>query len=171
MAAVEKLPLVVVVANNQYAYSTSNTRQYACEDLILRAAGYGVTGYKIDGTDPKMCVETMQKAVAAARNGGGPQMIVADLLRLVGHGEHDDFSYVNHALKNSPIGRDCLQVAREQILAEGWMTEGDLTQLRDQSHAEVEKACSTAMREPLPNPHEEDWCALSTRSLSEGKVH
>ena len=43
------LPLVVIVANNQYAYSTPNSRQYACEDLVQRAAGYGVAGYKIDG--------------------------------------------------------------------------------------------------------------------------
>lgn len=168
MAAVEKLPLVVIVANNQYAYSTPNTRQYACEDLMQRAAGYGVTGYKIDGTDPRACVETVHEAVARARAGEGPQMVVADLLRLVGHGEHDDFSYVNHALKTLPIGRDCLQVAREQLLAEGWSTDLQIDSLRDQAHAEVEEACATALREPAPNPNEEDWSALSTPALREG---
>ena len=119
MAAVEKLPLVVIVANNQYAYSTSTARQYACEDLIQRAAGYGVAGYKIDGTDLTMCVEVVHEAVARARAGAGPQMVVADLLRLVGHGEHDDFHYMNHALKLAPIGRDCLDVAREQLTSAG----------------------------------------------------
>jgi len=170
VAAVEKLPLVVVVANNQYAYSTRTTRQYACEDLIQRAAGYGVMGHKIDGTDPRACVEVVHEAVARARAGQGPQMIVADLLRLVGHGEHDDFSYVNHDLQSSPIGRDCIQVAKEQILEQGWSTEADLRAWRDKARTEVEEACATANREPRPDPSEEDWCALSTRNLAEGST-
>ena len=168
VAAVEKLPLVIVVANNQYAYSTGTERQYACQDLIQRAAGYGVMGYKIDGTDPRACVETVHEAVARARAGEGPQMVVADLLRLVGHGEHDDFNYVNHDLKNSPIGRDCILVARQQILEAGWATDADLKAWRDKARAEVDEASAAANREPRPDPNEEDWCALSVRSLAEG---
>ncbi len=168
MAAVEKLPLVVVVANNQYAYSTPTSRQYACADLVDRAAGYGVRGYKIDGTDPAACFEVVGEAVARARAGGGPQMIVADLLRLVGHGEHDDAHYVNHALKVSPIGRDCLEVARAQITAEGWMSASQLEAQRESLLSDVESAFATALREPLPDPSLEDWCALSTKSLAEG---
>ncbi len=168
MAAVEKLPLVVVVANNQYAYSTPNSRQYACEDLVQRAAGYGVPGYKIDGTDPAACIEVVHEAVARARAGEGPQMVVADLLRLVGHGEHDDFHYMSHALKVSPIGRDSLDVAREQITAAGWATSAQFDKLRAQCSTEVENACSIAVREPLPDPNLEDWCALHTRRLAEG---
>jgi acetoin:2,6-dichlorophenolindophenol oxidoreductase subunit alpha len=168
MAAVEKLPLVVIVANNQYAYSTPTTRQYACDDLVQRAVGYGVTGHKIDGTDPTACVETVHDAVARARAGEGPQLIVADLLRLVGHGEHDDFHYMNHALKISPIGRDCNEVACEQMMTKGWLTKAQLDSMREQIQAEVEKICAEALRDPLPNPSEEDWCALSYRALAEG---
>jgi pyruvate dehydrogenase E1 component alpha subunit/2-oxoisovalerate dehydrogenase E1 component alpha subunit len=97
-------------------------------------------------------------------------MIVADLLRLVGHGEHDDFNYVNHALKNSPIGRDCIQVAQEQMLAHGWSTEEELKAMRERARAEVEEACATANREARPDPNEEEWCALSTRYLAEGSA-
>lgn len=168
MAAVEKLPLVVVVANNQYAYSTPTSRQYACEDIVQRAAGYGVASFKIDGTDPLACIETVHEAVARARDGGGPQMVVADLLRLVGHGEHDDFHYVSHALKVSPIGRDCIEVAAAQLAERGWAGSAQIESMREQAQAEVEEACGAAMREPLPNPGEEDWCALSTRRLAEG---
>ena len=67
MAAVEKLPLVVVVANNQYAYSTPTSQQYACADLVDRAIGYGVRGHKIDGTDPQACFDVVGEAVARAR--------------------------------------------------------------------------------------------------------
>ena len=168
LAAVEKLPLVLILANNQYAYSTPNTRQYACEDLVQRAVGYGVAGYKIDGTDPQACLEVVHEAVARARAGGGPQMVVADLLRLAGHGEHDDFEYLNHALKHGPVGRDCLEVAQEQMLAHGWVTTAQIEAIRKQAQAEVEEACGVALREPLPNPTDEDWSALHTRSLCEG---
>ena len=170
MAAVEKLPLVVVVANNQYAYSTPTSQQYACGDLVDRAIGYGVRGHKIDGTDPQACFDVVGEAVARARAGEGPQMVVADLLRLVGHGEHDDAHYVNHALKVSPIGRDCLDVARTQIGAAGWMTPSQIDALREQLQAEVESAFATALREPLPDPNLEDWRALSTTSLAEGRA-
>jgi pyruvate dehydrogenase E1 component alpha subunit/2-oxoisovalerate dehydrogenase E1 component alpha subunit len=168
LVAVEKLPLVVVVANNQYAYSTPTARQFACADLIDRAAGYGVRGYKLDGTDPQACLDTVGEAVARARIGEGPQLVVADLLRLVGHGEHDDAHYVSHALKISPIGRDCLEVAREQMLAEGWATQGQLDSMREQAQSEVEAACTTALREPQPDPNLEDWRVLATASLAEG---
>ncbi len=168
MAAVEKLPLIVVVANNHYAYSTPTSRQFACADLVDRAAGYGVRGHKLDGTDPQACLDVVGEAVARARVGEGPQLVVADLLRLAGHGEHDDAHYVNHALKVSPIGRDCLDVAREQMLAAGWVTPAVLDSFREQAVSQVETACATALREPQPDPNLEDWCALSTRSLAEG---
>jgi pyruvate dehydrogenase E1 component alpha subunit/2-oxoisovalerate dehydrogenase E1 component alpha subunit len=168
MAAVEKLPLVLVVANNQYAYSTPTSRQFACADIVDRALGYGVRGHKLDGTDPQACLDVVGDAVARARAGEGPQLVVADLLRLAGHGEHDDASYVNHALKISPIGRDCLEVAREQMIVAGWITPAQLAAMREQADGEVEAAFGTALREPLPDPNLEDWRVLATQSLAEG---
>ena len=89
-AAIEKLPLVLIVANNHYAYSTPNDREFACRDLADRAAGYGAEAQSVDGTDLTACLKVVGGAVARARAGHGPQMIVATLLRLCGHGEHDD---------------------------------------------------------------------------------
>src|SRR5687768_16306390 len=119
-AAVEKLPLVLVIANNHYAYSTPSERQFACESLIDRADGYGVEGHTVDGTDLGACLKALGQAVQRARDGQGPQMIVARLLRLCGHGEHDDAGYVDAELKASPVGRDCLKVAEQQLLARKW---------------------------------------------------
>jgi len=81
-AAVEKLPLVLVVANNQYAYSTPTSRQFACHDLADKAAGYGVEVDSVDGTDLDACLKAVGQAVAQARAGHGPHMVVATLLRL-----------------------------------------------------------------------------------------
>src|SRR2546426_4884693 len=116
-AAVEKLPLVLVVANNQYAYSTPNHLQFACRALTDKAPGYGVEATQVDGTDLAGCLRHCGEAVARARSGRGPQMVVANLLRLCGHGEHDDAGYIDPKLKASPLGRDCLK-GSEQLLME-----------------------------------------------------
>jgi pyruvate dehydrogenase E1 component alpha subunit/2-oxoisovalerate dehydrogenase E1 component alpha subunit len=167
-AAVEKLPLVVIVADNQYAYSTPNTRQFACHSLVERAAGYGVKGHAVDGTDLEACLNTLKSAVNDARGGGGPQLIVAKLLRLCGHGEHDDASYIDPKLKASPLGRDCLAVAENQIVAQEWASEAEVQNWREAASREVEEAVNQVQREPAPDPFKEYWSALASKHLAEG---
>jgi len=167
-AAVERLPLVLVVANNQYAYSTPNQRQFACRDLADKAAGYGLSARHADGTDLEDCLRVVAAAVDDARAGGGPQMVVARLLRLCGHGEHDDAHYIDPQLKRSALGRDCLAVAQERLLREGWADANAIRALRLNAAREVDEAVATVQREPPPDPYTEDWCALSSRHLSEG---
>lgn len=167
-AAVERLPLVVVVADNQYAYSTPNTRQFACRSLVQRAAGYGVTGHEIDGTDLQACLKTLRAAVQNARAGGGPQMVVASLLRLCGHGEHDDASYIDPKLKSSPLGRDCLDLAEKRIVQSAWASQGQVQRWREESALHVDEAVAQVQREPAPDPFRESWSALSSRHFAEG---
>ncbi len=168
-AAVEKLPLVLIVADNQYAYSTPTSRQFACRDLADRAAGYGVDSHSVDGTDLSACLKVVGDAVARARAGRGPQMVVATLLRLCGHGEHDDASYIDPKLKASPVGRDCLKVAEEHLLRQKWADTGALAVLRGEIVREIEEAVAQVQREPTPDPFTEDWRALSTGHLNEGQ--
>jgi pyruvate dehydrogenase E1 component alpha subunit/2-oxoisovalerate dehydrogenase E1 component alpha subunit len=167
-AAVEKLPLVLVIANNQYAYSTPTSRQFACHDLADRAAGYGVEPHSVDGTDMAACLETLGRAVARAREGHGPQLVVATLLRLCGHGEHDDAGYVDPKLKTSPAGRDCLKVAEDFLIRQKWMDASQLAALRNRLVLDVEEAVAQVQREPAPDPFTQDWCAISTEHLNEG---
>lgn len=166
-AAVEKLPLVVVVANNQYAYSTPTARQFACADLVDRAIGYGIAGHKADGTNLADCLRVVHGAVQAARAGGGPQLIVADLLRLVGHGEHDDAHYVDKQLKQQPVGQDCLECSKEFIVSSGWATLDEVNAWRREAEEDVDSTAARVMREPAPDPAEDDWSALSTASLAD----
>ncbi len=168
-AAVEKLPLVLVIANNQYAYSTPNARQFACESLLERAAGYGVQGVSADGTDLEDCLQAVEQAVARARAGAGPQWVVASLLRLCGHGEHDDAGYVDSKLKASRLGRDCLRLAEERLLQREWADATTLGSWREDVVGQVESAVAKVQREPGPDPYHEDWCALASRHLSEGQ--
>jgi pyruvate dehydrogenase E1 component alpha subunit/2-oxoisovalerate dehydrogenase E1 component alpha subunit len=166
-AAVEKLPLVLVVANNRYAYSTPNERQFACASLMDKAAGYGVTAHEADGTDLAACLQIVGQAVARARQGHGPQMVVAHLLRLCGHGEHDDAHYIDARLKSSPLGRDCLQVAEELMWRQGWADEKTTRRLRQELAQVLEETLAKVQREPAPDPHLENWSALASRHLVE----
>jgi acetoin:2,6-dichlorophenolindophenol oxidoreductase subunit alpha len=171
-AAVEKLPLVLVVTNNQFAYSTPTNRQFACGDLIDKAVGYGVKGHSVDGTDLAACLKTIGSAVHNARDGGGPQFVVASSLRLSGHGEHDDSHYIPPTLKEAHLGRDCLAVAEEHILSEKWADATTLEAWNRDSHTQVEEAVAHSLREAAPDPAREDWCALSSRHLQEGpEIH
>ena len=167
LAAVEKLPLVMVIANNQYAYSTPNSRQFACRDLVDRARAYGVTGITVDGTDLEQCLTVVGGAVEQARRGNGPQMIVATLLRLCGHGEHDDGHYIDSKLKAAPLGRDCLLVAEDYILKHKWAGAKDLAGWREEAVLQVDETVAIVQREPAPDPAREDWCALSSRHLTD----
>src|SRR5476651_1627521 len=136
-AAVEKLPLVLIVADNQYAYSTPTARQFACDDLASKAIGYGVESHSVDGTDLSACLKIVGGAVAKARAGDGPQLVVAKLLRLCGHGEHDDSSYVDPKLKNSPLGLDCLKTAGEFLLRQKWTDAATLATWRGEIVSEI----------------------------------
>lgn len=167
-AGVEKLPLILIVANNQYAYSTPTARQFACRSLVDRAAGYGLTGHTVEGNDLTACLKVVGDAVSHARAGGGPQFILANLLRLCGHGEHDDAHYIDPGLKSSPLGRDCLKVAEEHLLAQNWVDAADLESWRVETLKTIEEVISQVQREPAPDPYAEDWSALSSESLLEG---
>jgi pyruvate dehydrogenase E1 component alpha subunit/2-oxoisovalerate dehydrogenase E1 component alpha subunit len=162
--AIEKLPMVVVVANNQVSYSTFNERSFACRDLVERAAAYGMRGVSIDGTDAEACLATVGDAIDRARRGEGPQMVVATLLRLQGHGTHDDASYVPKELRDR-YG-DCIELAPQRMVADGVLAEADVARLWEDVKAEVQQAVDQARSEPEPDPDEEDWCAFSVRDLA-----
>jgi pyruvate dehydrogenase E1 component alpha subunit/2-oxoisovalerate dehydrogenase E1 component alpha subunit len=162
LAAVEKLPLVIAVANNQFAYSTPTDRQFACADLVDRAIGYGIDGHRVDGTDLAECLEVFGRAVARARAGHGPQLVVGRLLRLTGHGAHDDATYVPEALKQTELGRDCLERARQHLLDHGLATVAELEQWDREAVHDVQLAVATAQKDPVPEAAGEDWRALSS---------
>ncbi len=109
-AAVQNLPLVLFIQNNQYAYSTPTRLNCVAKDFVDKAVGYGIEGVQVDGNDVLAVYETAKKAIDKARNGGGPTLIESITMRMKGHAEHDDFFYVpkdfyNEWLKKDPIVR------------------------------------------------------------------
>jgi pyruvate dehydrogenase E1 component alpha subunit/2-oxoisovalerate dehydrogenase E1 component alpha subunit len=110
-AAVQRCPMVVVVENNGYAYSTPTRMQCAAERLVDKAAGYGVPGVRVDGNDVLAVHHVTRDAVARARAGEGPTLIECMTFRRKGHAEHDNQRYVpageveQWAEQNDPLDR------------------------------------------------------------------
>jgi len=161
------VPLVVVATNNHYAYSTPNEREFACAELVDRAKGYGFEGYNLDGTELSACLEVIGSAVKRARAGRPPQMVVASTLRLSGHGEHDDASYVTDEIKREPFAQDCLKRAEKLIVDLTLVDAKTLQGWREDAAAQVDQAITTAQKEAAPVAEEENWCAISTRELAD----
>ena len=104
LAGVRRLPVVFVIDNNQWAYSTPAHLGYAVEHLADRAAGYGFEGVVVDGTDVLAVYREARRAIEKAREGGGPTLIESVTLRMEGHAVHDDASTCQARCSRS--GRD-----------------------------------------------------------------
>jgi TPP-dependent pyruvate/acetoin dehydrogenase alpha subunit len=165
IAAVEQVPLVIVATNNHYAYSTPNDREFACADLVDRAKGYGFEGYSIDGTDLTTCLDAIEGAVKRASAGRPPQLVVASVLRLSGHGEHDDASYVTDEIKRQPFAQDCLKLAEKKTVDLELADAATLKSWKEDAAKQVDEAIAIAQQEPAPDAANEDWSAISTREL------
>lgn len=165
IAAVEQVPLVIVATNNHYAYSTPNEREFACADLVERAKGYGFEGYSIEGTDLNACLDVIGSAVKRARAGRPPQLVVTSVLRLSGHGEHDDAKYVTDEIKRQPFAQDCLKLTEKKIVDLGLADTATLQSWKDEAAQKVDEAIETAQKEAAPDGDKEDWRAISTREL------
>ena len=163
--AVDKLPMVLVVANNQVSYSTFNDRSFVCDDLVRRAAGYGMRGVSIDGTDAEACLWAIGDAIARARNDEGPQMVVATLLRLQGHGTHDDASYIPAELRERFA--DCMENTPKRMIDDGIIDQATVDQMWISVKDEISAAYERIKNDPTPDPKTEDWSALSMSDLTE----
>jgi TPP-dependent pyruvate/acetoin dehydrogenase alpha subunit len=154
-AAVQRCPLVVVVENNRYAYSTPSSKQCAAERLADKAAGYGIPGVRADGNDVIAAYEVTRDAVARARRGEGVTLVELMTYRRKGHAEHDNQSYVpageieRWARENDPLDR----YARRLTGSEG-VAAAELESLDARVQAEIDDATDVAERSPPPEPRD-----------------
>jgi pyruvate dehydrogenase E1 component alpha subunit/2-oxoisovalerate dehydrogenase E1 component alpha subunit len=134
---------------------------------VDRAVGYGVAGHEVDGTDLSECLRVVGEAIGNARAGQGPKLVVASLLRLCGHGEHDDAGYVDPEFKQMQLGRDCLKVAEAELITRRWVEPAQLARWRSDKIVQIEELVAQVQHEPTPDPFGEDWSAISSRHLGE----
>src|SRR5437588_7087092 len=146
-AGVQRLPVIFVLENNQYAYSTPLDKQFAV-DPIKRAATYGFPGISIDGNDVEAVFEATRQARERALEGGGPTLIEATTMRMHGHAAHDDMRYVPVELIEQWRRRDPIEL-QERRLAE---IDVDVAAVRAAVEVEIEAGVREALEMPMPDP-------------------
>jgi pyruvate dehydrogenase E1 component alpha subunit/2-oxoisovalerate dehydrogenase E1 component alpha subunit len=153
LAAVQRCPLVVIVENNRYAYSTPTEQQCAAERLADKAAGYGIPGARADGNDVLEVYRLTREAVDRARRGEGVTLLELMTYLRKGHAEHDNQSYVpdgeieRWAAENDPLDR-YMKLLTE---VEGFASE--VLQVTDaRVTAEIDRATEEAEASPPPEP-------------------
>ena len=151
-AAVFDVPVVFLIENNKYAYSTPNIRQYRCEHLVDRAKGYGVEGFSADGNDMVALHLLARRLVADLRRRPRAVLLECDTMRMRGHGEHDDFSYVPRDLLDEYAKRDPIQSGWRQLMAANLASREELDQMERDCREEVNSAYHQALSEPPPAP-------------------
>lgn len=158
-ASVFQVPVVFIVENNQFAYSTPLARQMRTENIADRAAGYGMPGIAIDGNDFFQVHETVAEAVDHARRGGGPALIECKTMRMRGHAIHDNMSYVPRELLTEWERRDPVLVLETQLREMGMLDDAGQKALMDRIERELDEAQAFAENAPLPDP------AMLTRGI------
>jgi pyruvate dehydrogenase E1 component alpha subunit len=167
VAGVRRLPVVLILENNQFAYSTPNDHEFAV-DPVERAAAYGFPGVKVDGNDVEAVFAAAAEACDRARSGDGPTLIEAVTMRMHGHGAHDDMRYVPKELFEEWSRRDPIERHEERLRAEGYDTEA----LRASVREELERETEWALAQPMPDPETANDGVFATEDpeLGDGKA-
>ncbi len=153
-AAVQNLPLVIIIENNQYAYSSPNSIEFAADKLSDRAIGYGCYGTTIDGTDIELVYEECKKAVEQARKDGIPALVETITMRMRGHAEHDDAGYVPKEIFEYWEKRDPIKRYEEFLFSQGIYTQSEVDEIKKSVSKEMKDAIDYALEIPYPNAEE-----------------
>jgi len=167
-SAVQRLPVIFVLENNQYAYSTPLSLQFAV-DPVERARTYGFPGERVDGNDAEAVFEATRRARERALAGSGPTLIEAVTMRMHGHAAHDDMRYVPPALLSAWRERDPIERQEKRLAALGV----DVEALRAEVAREVERAAQQALEMPMPDPagaRSGVFCEAEAEPLGDGQA-
>src|SRR5205807_2077144 len=167
-AGVQKLPVVFVLENNQYAYSTPLDKQFAV-DPVQRAAAYGFVGVTVDGNDAEAVFEVCRAARERALAGEGPTLIEAVTMRMHGHAAHDDMKYVpkeqvEEWRKRDPIDRQSSRLSGLGV---------DVDSLKAEVRAEIDAAAEEALAASMPDPStalDGVFCTGEAEPLGDGRA-
>lgn len=162
LAAVLQVPVVFVCNNNQFAYSTPLSRQARVPDVASRAAGYGIPGVIVDGNDVVGVYRATREAVARARRGEGPTLLECKTMRMRGHSEHDDASYVPRQLLEEWRGKDPIQRFETRLREQGSLDDAGVARVAKRIADELEAAVAWAEASPFPEGKDVEQGVYST---------
>jgi TPP-dependent pyruvate/acetoin dehydrogenase alpha subunit len=170
-AGVHRLPVVFVLENNQFAYSTPNRLEFAV-DPVTRAESYGFDGVKVDGNDVEAVFDAASQAVDRAREGGGPTLIECETMRMHGHGAHDDMSYVPPEMLEEWRARDPIELYAERLVSQHGFSRHDVDEIREEVRRQVDECAEKALASPMPEPDQalEGVFAEGFEALGDGEA-
>jgi pyruvate dehydrogenase E1 component alpha subunit len=153
VSAIHRLPVVWVVNNNAYAYSTPNELEFAVPTIAERASAYGMPGVRVDAQDVLDVYRMAHEAVERARNGGGPTLIECLSLRWRGHAGHDPAKYVpKELLEEHMKHKDPVRRFEELLRSRDVVSEQDARALDEAVKLEFEAGYEFALSSPFPEP-------------------
>ena len=153
-ATVQKLPMVVVIENNGYAYSTPTTRQSALKRLADKAVAFGCAGETVDGNDVFAVYDATKRAIERARNGEGVTLLEVVTFRMKGHAEHDNAAYVPPELIEEWKKKDPIARFEAALIQQGHAKQEDFDAIQKRVRDEVDRATDEAEKSPMPKPQE-----------------
>jgi pyruvate dehydrogenase E1 component alpha subunit len=151
LASVQKLPVVFICNNNQYAYSTPLAAQMACEHVADRGPAYAMPSEIVDGNDVFAVHDAALRAAAHARAGRGPYLLECKTFRMTGHSAHDAAHYVPQSLLDEWGKLDPIVRLENRMLADGWASREEIAAMRAAVVREVDEAVEWAERSPWPD--------------------
>ncbi|MEM7130342.1 MAG: thiamine pyrophosphate-dependent dehydrogenase E1 component subunit alpha [Chloroflexota bacterium] len=152
LAAIQKAPFVLIIENNQYAYSTPITYAMAIEDIAERAAGYGIPGTVVEGNDVEAVYGVTKEAVDRARSGGGPTLIECKTMRMLGHAIHDGAEYVPKDLLAEWEAKNPVEQFEKKLLRERVADQEEIDEIKHRCEVEITDAIEFAESSPWPDP-------------------
>ncbi len=155
LAAIWNLPVIFVVENNGYAESTSVDYAVASDSYVDRAAGFGMPGITVDGTDFFAVYEAAGEVIRRAREGGGPSLLECKMIRFYGHFEGDAQTYRGPGeTEANREHRDCLKIFTARLLEAGVVETGELARIDSHVADLIDDAVDAAKSAPLPSAAE-----------------
>jgi pyruvate dehydrogenase E1 component alpha subunit len=152
IAAVMRLPVIFIVENNQFAYSTPISGQMASASIAGRAEGYGIAGEQVDGNDVVAVYDATTRAAVRARAGEGPTLLECVTMRMHGHAEHDPADYVPKELFEEWAKRDPIELFERRLLDAGILDAGEAERVREAVLERVRHDVARARQDPMPDP-------------------
>jgi 2-oxoisovalerate dehydrogenase E1 component len=158
MAAVLKVPFVLIIENNGYAFSTPSSEQYASGTLAERGASYGIPGVRVDGGDALAVLREVSAAVARARRGEGPTLIESVVGRMRGHSEGDDsFQLLPQDERKRNEEADPVLRFERMMLSRGAASREYFEELARKASDLVLEAVDRALASPDPDASSAGW--------------
>ena len=153
-AAALSLPIVIIIEHNRWAFSTRSDRVATVREWTDVAKAYGVPAIGVDGNDVLACRDAGVEAVARARRGDGPTIIVAETYRMLGHAQHDPQDYVPSEELEQWRARDPIARYERYLLEQGLITSEELQDIRHEVDLELDRTVEAALADPMPDPRD-----------------